>query len=217
MKTTQQGSVLLVSMLLLVALTLLALASSFSSVAEEKSARVWRDGALALNAADSATRRLQLEKLIYIDPMAVPACAQFSAVAPTGELRGICLQERTDSALLVTLKHNGAPLLSQLGNNSSDSLSASFNDWVSSDLAEKTEGGKFMEASREILASPRYFIEVVKTPEPTASSAGSSLSGDETDPFSQSYVYVYRITSRGFGPERLSGQPAAKTLEASFR
>lgn len=215
----QQGNTLLVALVLLTAMTILALSTGFSSLSEEKSARSYRDGTVAFNAAEDATRRVQLQLLDNISRIQLPAC---SAVAvngytPASGTTGLC-QAASNTAYLIAMTDSSTstPLLNSLAFSANDNRAATFSSWTSSNIASSSA----TVASAESVSAPKYFVEVFNAPNPNGELAGSSLSGNlnmnETNTGSNT-IKQYRVTASGYGPERFIGNPATQTIESTFQ
>ena len=215
----QQGSTLLIALVLLAAMTILALSTGFSVLSEEKSARSYRDGTVAFNAAEDATRRVQLQLLDNVSRLQLPAC---SAVAvngytPASGTTGLCqTTSHTEYLIAMTDSSTNAPLLNSLAFAATDSRAATFSSWTNSNI---TASGTTT-ASAESIAAPKYFVEVFNAPNPNGELAGSSLSGNlnmnEVNTRSNA-IKQYRVTASGFGPERFVGNPATQTIESTFQ
>lgn len=213
----QQGSVLIIALVLMVAMTLLALGTGFSTLSEEKSARAFRDGSIAFNAAEDATRRVQQQLLDTIARTpSLPACSALatSSYAPASGTKGWCQATgTTDYLIAMTISGSTTPLLNSLGFSATDNRAATFSSWASSVSGTST-------ASTESIIAPKYFVEVLTAKNPNSEMAGSSLSGNlnfnEANTQSNT-VKQYRVTARGFGPERLIGNPATQTIESTFQ
>lgn len=207
----QEGSTLITVLVLLVGLTLLAVGMGFSSIMEERLGRGFRDNSVAFNAAENAIRRLQLKELDRISRTELPDCARFteSSFTPDAALTGICQVKQSDPALIERY-YGTNPLFDELKNTSplgrASRLSGSFGDWTT--------------GAGEAVVTPRYFVERTEVSTPLGGLAGSSLSGNLSFTEAASKVgitYQYRITVRGFGPQRGGPEPISRTIEATFQ
>lgn len=218
-KPGQQGSTLLIALVLLAAMTILALSTGFSALSEEKSARSYRDGTVAFNAAEDATRRVQLQLLnnIALTP-SLPACSAMAVngYTPASGTTGLCqAASNTDYLIAMTDSSTSKPLLDSLGFNATDNRAATFSNWTTSSISASGTT-----TSAESITAPKYFVEVFNAPNPNGELAGSSLSGNlnmnEVNTRSNA-IKQYRVTASGFGPERFIGNPATQTIESTFQ
>lgn len=215
--SSQKGVALVVALVLLVAITLLAIAGGFFSAVEEKLARSYRDGTVAMFAANSAVRRVELQKLSAL-ALTNTTCQTLIASGPvTGDLPGACTWGTTASSYLISTQ----AMLDALDVNSTSSKAATFDSWMFGNITGSTTTASGVttkkEATTETVVPPRYFVELVPSYNAVGDGAGSSLTGNQSFSAQTPEVVQYRITARGYGPKHILTYPAQKTVEATFQ
>ncbi|RXZ45387.1 pilus assembly PilX family protein [Crenobacter cavernae] len=210
-----RGSVLFSALILVVGLVLLALAGGFSSVLEERLGRSYRDGGLAFNNAERAhsdIRRPAADSaLAQANVLPLPECSQYqnNGYTPASGVAGMCRSTRIDE-YLINRSRDGMAMLDALRANPPNAASGvvqTLPGWV----ANTAEGA---------VAAPRFLIERLETTTPIGSTAGGEASGCLSfDCEDKNTVIQFRVTARGFGPDRSDGarEPAYRTVESTFQ
>ncbi|WP_231879894.1 pilus assembly PilX family protein [Crenobacter luteus] len=224
-----RGSTLFAVLILVVGLALLSLAGGVSSLLEEKVARGQRDGSLAFQYAERVPSELLfLQALDATSPLAVarmqaasgvatlPDCARYgvSAYTPPAAVAGVCLsqagggapersslleQRRGSEALIKALQRTPPAALAGLAGTLPLPASA-------------------LATSEGTLPAPRYFVEVIEKADSDRCGASTELSGALSAQTSANEVPQYRVTARGFAPDRSDGahEPVSRTIETTI-
>lgn len=188
--TRQRGVVLVVSLLFLVVLTLLGIATMRTNVIEERLAGNSRDWGLAFQAAEAALRDGAAD---------IQSGTRF--VGETGFANGC------STTGLCNVETDGTPIWQ-------DMVTSANTGWMSgADASPSVKYGTYTSANPATISGvskqPRYLIEVITE---KGSSLGIKGPGKPN-------TYVYRITARGFGAsEDANGAPLARvTLQTMFK
>ncbi|QSI75635.1 pilus assembly PilX family protein [Niveibacterium microcysteis] len=168
----ERGATLIVSLLILLVITIMGLASMRTATMDERMARYTREQAIAFQAAEAALRDAEVDLLTPASARAanISGLTGFAADCNPADpvLRGLCLpaaagaepawSAQMAAASVVYGRFGGNPPLATTGGPSS------------------------------VSAQPRYIVEGINTPLP-----GQSLKVGKSKP-------RYRVTAQGFGP-----------------
>lgn len=174
----QRGFSLITTLILLVVVTVLGIAASQMVLMSERTSRFDRDSQIAFQAAEAALVDAELDiqgpntsatkRMNLFEPKNK---VNFSAGCGTGTLRGLCAQAEAGQK----------PVWYQVDftDESANAKTVKFGEFTGREFAVGETGIR-----PEI--APRYIVEVIPDPTPTASPAD----------------VLYRITAMGFGPRK---------------
>lgn len=184
----QRGATLIVSLLLLLIITIMGLATMRSSTMEERMARYSREQAVAFQAAEAALRDAEIDLMSPASARVTPiqGLSGFSADCNSGTpaIAGLCLPAAA-----------GAPVW--LAKMAVDGAWVNYGTFGRSPALAVVAG-----SAASVAQQPRYIVEGINTPIPGI----DSIAVGKTKP-------RYRVTARGFGPRA----DVQVLLQATFR
>lgn len=192
--TKQQGAALIVTILLLVLISLMAITAARTGIMEERLARSARGRTMSFTASESALNDARREILsddtslvrsdFFINAGAAHASDDCGTSASNARLKGICTAATTGST-------RWAQYMATAGTTRGSYIT---------NKPFSTSGG-----TAAVAAEPRYLIEII----PISGTPGETSTASYKNP-------RYRVTSEGFGPLAATTVWLQETIQRPF-